>query len=184
MCHVTSVPSDYGVGDFGRSSREFIDFLASQKLNVWQILPLNETNEYNCPYASTCYFSYDEMFVDVEALVDAGKVDRKELSQLKKYAKTKKVKYTPVKTEKRRILEIAYANMDAKTHSKLVAFAEENPDVFNYGYYKTLLDINNTKNWRDIDKVYWSNKTKEYKAFVEANLHSIYKYVYFQYLQR
>lgn len=43
LCHVTSIPSDYGVGDFGRSSFEFIDFLAENNIQIWQILPLNET---------------------------------------------------------------------------------------------------------------------------------------------
>ena len=58
LCHISSLVSDYGVGDFGRSSFEFIDFLAKQKIDIWQVLPLTETNEYNCPYGSMCYFAF------------------------------------------------------------------------------------------------------------------------------
>ena len=111
LCHVTSLLSEYGVGDFGKSAREFIDFLSNTNISIWQILPLNETNKYNCPYASSCHFSYDEMFVDPESLVNTYKVDNNELKALRKLSKTKKVSYEKVKFEKRRLLDIAYNNL-------------------------------------------------------------------------
>ena len=98
LCHVSSIPSKYGIGDFGSSVKKFIDLLSDNNVGIWQILPLNTTNKYNCPYASTCYFSYDEMFVDVEQLVELG-VDENELKTLKKLSRTKKVKYEIVKKQ-------------------------------------------------------------------------------------
>ena len=38
---VSALPSDYGVGDFGKGSREFIDIMKECGLHIWQILPLN-----------------------------------------------------------------------------------------------------------------------------------------------
>ena len=62
LCHVSSLPSKYGVGDFGEEAYKFVDFLAKNGVKIWQILPLNQTGETNCPYYSDCSFSYDEMF--------------------------------------------------------------------------------------------------------------------------
>ena len=63
LCHVSSIPSKFGIGDFGKASLDFIDFMARKGLEIWQILPLNSTNKYNCPYGSTCCYSFDEMYV-------------------------------------------------------------------------------------------------------------------------
>ena len=111
LCHVSSLLSKYGIGDFGESARNFIDFLSQNDFFIWQILPLNETNQYNCPYASKCFFSFDEMFVDPESLVSNYKIDMKELKTLRKLSKTKKVDYDKVKSEKRRLFNLAYQNL-------------------------------------------------------------------------
>ena len=64
LCNITSLPNKYGVGDFGKCCFDFIDFLSKKNICFWQILPLNETNDFNCPYDSSCSFTYDEMFFD------------------------------------------------------------------------------------------------------------------------
>ena len=53
ILHPTSLPSDYGVGDFGKESYRFVDLLSESKTQVWQVLPLGITDniEYS-PYSS------------------------------------------------------------------------------------------------------------------------------------
>ncbi len=53
ILHPTSLPSDYGIGDFGKESYRFIDLLCESKTQVWQVLPLGITDniEYS-PYSS------------------------------------------------------------------------------------------------------------------------------------
>ena len=41
LLHPTSLPSRGGCGDFGPAAYQFIDFLASARQRVWQVLPLN-----------------------------------------------------------------------------------------------------------------------------------------------
>ena len=182
LCHVTSVPSDYGVGDFGRSSFEFIDFLAENNLKVWQILPLNETNIYNCPYASTCYFSYEECLVDPEALLNAKLISEKDLKTLRKLAKTKKVKFDIVKKEKAKILEIAFGNLDKDAIAEVEAYIKKCPWVKEYAYFKTLLEKFGTSNWREVPKEYWHKKNDAYQTFMKENHLDILMHAYFQYL--
>ena len=43
LLHITSLPSPFGIGDFGHEAYEFIDFLESSGHKFWQILPLNPT---------------------------------------------------------------------------------------------------------------------------------------------
>lgn len=53
ILHPTSLPSDYGIGDFGKESYRFVDLLYESKTKVWQVLPLGITDniEYS-PYSS------------------------------------------------------------------------------------------------------------------------------------
>jgi len=53
ILHPTSLPSDYGIGDFGKESYRFVDLLNESKTKVWQVLPLGITDniEYS-PYSS------------------------------------------------------------------------------------------------------------------------------------
>ena len=40
---VSSIPSAYGIGTFGRESYRFVDFLEKSGNRLWQILPLGPT---------------------------------------------------------------------------------------------------------------------------------------------
>ena len=53
IMHPTALPSKYGIGDFGNTSKEFIDFLEETSTNIWQVLPLGLTSldEFS-PYSS------------------------------------------------------------------------------------------------------------------------------------
>ena len=43
LLHITSLFSEYGIGDIGPSACQFVDFLSDAHQRYWQILPLNPT---------------------------------------------------------------------------------------------------------------------------------------------
>ena len=46
---VSSLPSPYGIGTFGRGAFDFIDFLDACGQKCWQVLPLNPTSYGDSP---------------------------------------------------------------------------------------------------------------------------------------
>lgn len=40
LMHISSLPSDYGIGTMGKEAYKFVDFLKSAKQKCWQILPI------------------------------------------------------------------------------------------------------------------------------------------------
>ena len=38
LMHISSLPSDYGIGTMGKEAYKFVDFLKSAKQKCWQIL--------------------------------------------------------------------------------------------------------------------------------------------------
>src|SRR5258707_15342047 len=50
LLHVTSLPSYGGVGDFGPAAYAFVDFLATAKQRLGQVLPLSPPGYGSLPY--------------------------------------------------------------------------------------------------------------------------------------
>ena len=49
LMHISSLPGKYGIGSFGQSAYDFVDFLVRTKQRYWQILPLVTTSYGDSP---------------------------------------------------------------------------------------------------------------------------------------
>ena len=52
---IFSLPSKYGIGDFGYEAYEFIDILSENNIKYWEVLPINECNK--LPYSPISYYA-------------------------------------------------------------------------------------------------------------------------------
>lgn len=76
LLHVSSLPSPYGIGTLGQAARDWIDFLVEAGQTVWQMLPLGVTGYGDSPYQSFSTRAGNPFFIDLDALIDAGWLDR------------------------------------------------------------------------------------------------------------
>ena len=79
LMHITSLPSKYGVGTFGKEAYEFVDFLNEAKFGIWQILPLNLTSYGDSPYQSPSNYGYSYYLIDLDTLVEKGLLTKEDL---------------------------------------------------------------------------------------------------------
>lgn len=82
LLHPTSFPSRGGIGDFGPAAYRFVDFLASARQGIWQVLPLGPLGYGNSPYSSTSAFAGNPLLISLERLADYGWIDRAQLDSL------------------------------------------------------------------------------------------------------
>jgi len=82
LLHPTSLPSRGGIGDFGPAAYRLIDFLASARQGIWQVLPLGPLGYGNSPYSSTSAFAGNPLLISLERLADHGWIDRGQLDSL------------------------------------------------------------------------------------------------------
>src|SRR5437899_8320392 len=75
LLHPTSLPSRGGIGDFGPAAYEFVDFLASARQGLWQVLPLGPLGYGNSPYSSTSAFAGNPLLISLERLAERGWID-------------------------------------------------------------------------------------------------------------
>lgn len=78
LMHPTSLPSKYGVGDFGKEAYKFVDFLAEAGQSVWQILPLGPVGFSYSPYQSPSAFAGNPLLIDIDELVERGWLTKQE----------------------------------------------------------------------------------------------------------
>lgn len=81
LLHVTSLPSAFGVGDFGPAADRFVDFLAAAGQRVWQILPLNPTEgvHQESPYHGVSAFAGNPLLISPARLAEDGLLSEADL---------------------------------------------------------------------------------------------------------
>ena len=71
---IFSLPSKYGIGDFGYEAYEFIDILSENGIDYWEILPINACN--NLPYSPISYYALEEDYISLDKLIDEGLIEK------------------------------------------------------------------------------------------------------------
>jgi 4-alpha-glucanotransferase len=82
LLHPISLPSRGGIGDLGPAAYEFLDFLASARQGLWQVLPLGPPANGNSPYSSSSAFAGNPLLISLERLVEKGWLDHDRLAEL------------------------------------------------------------------------------------------------------
>lgn len=69
---VSSLPSPYGIGTFGKDAYDFVTFVKECNHKYWQVLPLGPTTYGDSPYQSYSAFAGNPYFVDLDMLIEVG----------------------------------------------------------------------------------------------------------------
>lgn len=72
LLHITSLPSRFGIGDFGPEATRWIDSLALGGQSWWQILPIGPTSCGNSPYTPLSTFACNPLLISPERLIEDG----------------------------------------------------------------------------------------------------------------
>ncbi|HQU08575.1 MAG: 4-alpha-glucanotransferase [Verrucomicrobia bacterium 21-51-4] len=83
LAHVSSLPSPYGIGNFGKGAHDFVDFLSDAGMRLWQVCPLGPTGYGDSPYQSFSAFALNPYFIDLEKLIDFNAITAEDLAPLR-----------------------------------------------------------------------------------------------------
>jgi len=121
---VFSVPSRYGIGDFGEGAYRFIDFLAGSGQSYWQVLPLGPTSIGDSPYQSPSAYGGNPYFISPDILKKEGLLKEDELCGIKG---GKRIDYAHLYNTRFHILRSAFLRFD-KEDGEYRAFCKENEE--------------------------------------------------------
>lgn len=124
LLHPTSLPGDFGSGDFGADAYKFVDWLASAGQRYWQVLPMGEIGPGNSPYMSSSAFAGNILLIDLAELGSQGWLDPEDLRPHPDF-KSGRVDFTIVKPFRIERLRRAARNFFSSKHDELHrSFAE------------------------------------------------------------
>ena len=73
---IFSLPSKYGIGDFGNEAYEFIDILSENGMKYWEVLPINACGR--LPYSPVSYYALNEDYISLDKLIEYGLIKNAE----------------------------------------------------------------------------------------------------------
>jgi 4-alpha-glucanotransferase len=106
LLHITSLPSPYGIGDFGPQAFAFVDRLVAAGQGWWQTLPLGAPDRGNSPYQSPSTFALNTALVSPDRLREEGLLMASDLAGVAFL--DERVDYTAVVPFKEHLLRIAW----------------------------------------------------------------------------
>src|SRR6478609_573851 len=128
LLHPTSLPGEFGIGDFGPRAFEFVDFLVEARQTYWQILPLGPTGYGDSPYQCFSAFAGNTLLISPERLVEEGLLAKKDLRQSTPFS-VERIDYGSVIAYKNALLEKAFTNFkrttDTELRAEFLAFTQE-----------------------------------------------------------
>ena len=155
---VSSLPSRYGIGSFGKSAYDFIDFLDATGQKCWQVLPLNPTSYGDSPYQSPSSVAGNPYFIDLDILKKKGLLTKEELDAQK--FESVKVDYGRLFGMRYAILRTAYSRFVPDKAYK--AFVKKNSAwLEDYALFMALKMHYNYCQWTN-----WADEHRDYKKAV------------------
>ncbi len=140
LLHLTSLPSQSGIGGFGPEAYRFAEFLADAHQLYWQILPLNPTDPAHghSPYHSISAFAGNPLLISPRLLLPMGLLTRADLSPMPGFA-TERVDFAAATKYKMRLFRCAYERFRShKVPDNYTLFCNGAPWLNDYALFKTL----------------------------------------------
>ncbi len=143
LCHLTCLPSEFGIGDLGPCSYKFVDLLSESAQSYWNILPLGPTNlRYgNSPYQPDSTFAGNTLLISPELLCEDGFIEKNHLKEVAVQDSTL-IDFPAVTRLKRKILDKAFKTFNETNllAGKFEEFCDENAAwIEDYALYKVLV---------------------------------------------
>jgi 4-alpha-glucanotransferase len=123
---VSSLPSRYGIGTFGREAFRFIDFLKRAGQRYWQVLPVGPTGFGDSPYQSFSAFAGNPYLIDLDTLVREGLLTREEIGTCDWGGDPGSVDYAKIFQSRFRVLRFAFRKSSSVDTEEYRAFCGEN----------------------------------------------------------
>ena len=134
LLHITSLPGDEGIGDFGTAAFRFADYLSVSRQSLWQILPLTPPGFGDSPYQCYSAFAGNTRMISLEQLVGDGLLSPGDLEDRPSFNEDR-VQFAEVAAYKDPLLAKAFHNFKQSSR------AEQRHDFESFCRY--------AKNWLD-----------------------------------
>lgn len=184
LCHISSLPSQYGIGTYGKAAYDFVDFLVKAKQSYWQILPLGPTSYGDSPYQTFSAFANNPYFIDLDLLVEEKLIDTSDI--VATFDNPRYVDYSDLYEQRFDILKIAFHHFDQNDEAYKKFLKKENEWLCDYSLFMALKLMYKGKSW-----LHWDDEIRlrnektltHYRELLKEDI-GFYKFVQFKAYQQ
>jgi 4-alpha-glucanotransferase len=153
LLHPTSLPSRFGIGDWGEAAYRFVDFLEAAGQSYWQMLPLSPTGYGDSPYQGLSAFAGNPMLISPDGLVKAGHLSEADLADVPPFP-VGRVDFGPVIDYKKSVLGRAFSNFrtqaPAEQQAAFARFCEEQAFwLEDFSLFMALKEVHQLRPWHE-----------------------------------
>ncbi len=151
LMHITSLPSPYGIGTFGKEAEKFADWLRDAGQKYWQVLPIGPTGYGDSPYQPFSTFAGNPLLIDLDELVENGYITREMCEAADFGADPSFVDYEKVSRTKMKLLREAFKSFtdDVGYTSFMI---DERDWLEDYALFTALKEKFGGRPWSDWDE--------------------------------
>ena len=183
LLHISSLDSPYGIGTFGQSAYDFVDFLKKSGQSYWQVLPLGPTGYGDSPYQSFSTFAGNPYFIDLDILCRENLITKDMLDSFDWGENPEKVDYTKIYINRMKIWKAAFSNFIPDSEFEKFC-KKEKFWLDDYAMYMSLSTSEKTSwhNWNSeiMRRVPAAMKTYRENHIDEINLWKFLQYEFFR----
>jgi 4-alpha-glucanotransferase len=153
LLHPTSLPSRFGIGDWGEAAYRFVDFLEAAGQSYWQMLPLSPTGYGDSPYQGLSAFAGNPMLISPDELMKAGHLSEADLADVPPFP-VGRVDFGPVIDYKKSVLGRAFSNFrtqaPAEQQAAFARFCEEQAFwLEDFSLFMALKEVHQLRPWHE-----------------------------------
>ena len=180
---ISSLPSKYGIGTFGKAAYDFADFLAASGQKYWQLLPLGPTSYGDSPYQSFSTFAGNPYFIDLELLIKDELLLVEEVEDENWGTNPRYVDYGQIYSSRFKILAKAKARGWSRDTAEINRFAEKNPWLETYALFMAIKKHFGQVSWQEWpDEAIRMHEPEACAKYTEMLKEDIELYIYIQFL--
>lgn len=179
---ISSLPSPYGIGTFGKEAYHFVDQLKAAKQSYWQVLPLGPTSFGDSPYQSFSAFAGNPYFIDLDMLCKEKLLKVSEIKDIDWGEKEDYVSYEALWNNRYKVLRLAFSRSSYKEENAYQLFIEENSDwIFDYALFMACKEYFKHQSWLTWDKDIRFREDEAVERYKEMLAGDIDFYIFLQY---
>ena len=149
---ISSLPSPYGIGTFGKAAYDFVDFLKEAGQAWWQILPVGPTSYGDSPYQSFSTYAGNPYFIDPDLLIEDGLLEKEDVEEYDWGDDEEKVDYEKIYQSRFRMLEKAKKNGFERDREKVEEFKNRYSNwIYDYALFMAVKKHFSMKAWTEWD---------------------------------
>ena len=184
---ISSLPSPYGIGTFGKEAYIFADQLAKARQTYWQVLPLGGTSYGDSPYAAFSAFAGNPYFIDFDSLINENLVSREFVEDFTWNQEEDKVDYGLIYDSRFKVLREAYKNSRHYDNPEYQVFLRENRYwLDDYALYMSCKSYFDNVSWLEWDRDIRERSpeaVKKYKELLKEKI-EIWKFIQFKFFEQ